>query len=51
MKHTHFSAIAAGQAFLAVVVVGTLWRLVSMHLMAADNPTLQHLGAGMSYQY
>jgi hypothetical protein len=51
MKHTHFSVIAAGQAFLAVVIIGTLWRLVAMHLMAASNPLAEHIGAGMSFQY
>jgi hypothetical protein len=51
LKHTHFSAIAAGQAFLAVVIVGTLWRLVAMHLIATSNPILQEIGSGMSFQY
>lgn len=51
MRHTHFSVIAASQAFLAVVVVGTLWRLTALHLMASSNESLNHIGAGMSFQY
>jgi hypothetical protein len=51
VKHAHFSVIAASQAFLAVVVVGTLWRLAALHLMASSNETLNHVGAGMSFQY
>lgn len=37
--------------FLAVLIMGTLWRLTSYHLLASDNPHLQHLGQGMSTQY
>lgn len=51
MKHTHFSVIGASQAFLGVVVIGTLWRLAALHLMASDNQMLNHIGAGMSFQY
>lgn len=51
MKHTHFSVIGASQAFLAVVVIGTLWRLAALHLMASGNTTLNNIGAGMSFQY
>lgn len=51
MKHTHFSAVAAAQAFLAVVIVGTLWRLVALQLMASSNNMLTTVGCGMSFQY
>lgn len=51
VKHTHFSVIAASQAFLSVVIIGTLWRLVALHLMAANNPTANQVGEGMSFQY
>lgn len=51
MKHTHFSVIAASQAFLSVVVIGTLWRLAALHLMASNNTTANQLGEGMSFQY
>jgi hypothetical protein len=37
--------------FLAVLIMGTLWRLTSYHLLSSDNPHLQHLGQGMSTQY
>jgi len=51
MLHTHFSWVGALQAFLAVVIVGTVWKLTAMHLMAADNETLNHVGKGMAFQY
>jgi hypothetical protein len=51
LKHTHFSVIAASQAFLGVVIIGTLWRLVALHLMASANPVAQSVGEGMSFQY
>jgi hypothetical protein len=51
MLHTHFSWVGALQAFLAVVIVGTLWKLTAMHLMATDNDVLNHVGKGMAFQY
>lgn len=49
--HTHFSAVSAIQIFLAVVIVGTGWRLVSQHLAASKSPRVQYIGQAMSYQY
>lgn len=49
--HTHFSAVAAAGIFLAVLVWGTLWRLVAAHLCNSNNSSLQHLGMAMSFQY
>lgn len=49
--HTHFSAMTALNAFLAVLIVGTLWRLSSYHLAASKNEGLAHLGKAMSFQY
>lgn len=49
--HTHFSWIGALQAFLSVVIIGTIWKLTAMHLMATSNDTLNHIGKGMSFQY
>lgn len=49
--HTHFSFMSAGQAFLAVVVIGTLWRLLSLHLVSSENEQLQHLGKALGFQY
>jgi hypothetical protein len=37
--------------FLAVLIVGTLWRLISYHLIAAQAPQLNHLGLAMAQQY
>lgn len=37
--------------FVAVLVLGTLWRLGSYHLIAARNPHLNHLGQAMATQY
>lgn len=51
MLHTHFSAVTALQTFLAVLIVGTVWRLVSLHLIASPNPRIAQLGQGMSFQY
>lgn len=49
--HTHFSAMAALNLFLAVLIVGTLWRLATYHLVASGNPTVSHLGRAMGFQY
>lgn len=37
--------------FLAVLIVGTLWRLGSYHLIASSQPHLNHLGLAMAQQY
>lgn len=37
--------------FLIVLVLGTLWRVSSFHLMASPQGWLQHLGMAMSIQY
>ena len=37
--------------FMSVLILGTLFRLVSYHLMASDNPGVQHVGKAMSTQY
>lgn len=37
--------------FLIVLVLGTGWRLTSLHLIASQNAQLQHLGKAMSVQY
>lgn len=51
MLHTHFSWVGGLQAFLAVVIIGTVWKLSAMHLVATDNDMLNHLGKGMLFQY
>jgi hypothetical protein len=37
--------------FAIVLVFGTIWRVGQYHLMANQNPHLQHLGMAMSTQY
>lgn len=49
--HTHFSFMSAAQAFVGVVIIGTLWRLISLHLIASKNEATKHLGTAMSFQY
>jgi hypothetical protein len=38
-------------AFLSVLIAGTLWRMVTFHLLASPNPGLVHLGHAMTVQY
>jgi hypothetical protein len=49
--HTHFSVMSAAQVFLSVLVIGTLWRLVTLHMVASDNTQIQHLGRAFGFQY
>lgn len=49
--HTHFSLMSAAQVFLSVLVIGTLWRLLTLHLVASRNDSLSHLGKAMGFQY
>jgi hypothetical protein len=44
-------AQVALHVFMLVLVVGTLWRLSQVHLMASPTPWLSHLGEAMSVQY
>ena len=37
--------------FVAVLILGTLWRLTSYHLIASSQPALNHLGCAMATQY
>lgn len=37
--------------FLCVLILGTLWKVTSFHLMASPNPNLAHLGKAMTVQY
>jgi hypothetical protein len=37
--------------FVAVLIVGTLWRLTSYHFIASRQPHLNHLGQAMATQY
>lgn len=49
--HTHFSFMSATQVFLSVLVIGTLWRLAALHLIASSNDQLAHLGKAAAFQY
>lgn len=48
---TGFNAMVALNTFLAVLIVGTAWRLMSLHLAASGNPAAKNLGTAMSFQY
>ena len=37
--------------FLSVLIVGTLWRMTTFHLMASGDSRMEHLGKAMSVQY
>lgn len=41
----------AVHVFMAVLVVGTVFRLLAYHAMASPNVHLQHLGMAMATQY
>lgn len=49
--HVHFSAAMALNIFLAVLIMGTLWRLTTYHLIASDNEFWQHVGRAAAFQY
>lgn len=49
--HTHFSALNALNVFLVVLLMGTIWRLLSLHLMASNTESLNRLGQALSFQY
>lgn len=42
---------AALHTFMAVLLVGTVWRMACYHAMASSNPHLQHAGAAGITQY
>ena len=37
--------------FVAVLIVGTIWRLASYHFIASKQPHLNHLGQAMATHY
>lgn len=37
--------------WVSVLIMGTLWRVVSYHLMASANSSLTELGKAMATQY
>lgn len=48
---TGFNAAVALNTFLAVLIVGSFWRLLSLHLAASSNASAATLGAAMTFQY
>jgi len=37
--------------WMSILIMGTLWRLLSYHAMASSNPHVSHVGRAMSLQY
>jgi hypothetical protein len=43
--------MVALNTFLAVLIVGTAWRLLSLHLVASGNQMQRSVGQAMAFQY
>lgn len=43
--------MTALSVFLLVLIMGSLWRLASYHLVSSQNPTVAHVGKAMGFQY
>ena len=37
--------------FMSVLILGTVWRLISFHLAASSNTGVSHIGHAMIVQY
>lgn len=37
--------------WVSVLIMGTLWRVISYHFIASRNENLVHLGRAMAQQY
>ena len=37
--------------FLSVLIAGTLFRMITYHLLASGNTQMNHLGRAMTIQY
>lgn len=46
-----FNAVVALNTFFAVLLVGTAWRLISLHMVASNNASVHNLGTAMAFQY
>lgn len=42
---------ASFHAFTAILLAGTLWRILAYHALASSSASLQHVGAAMVTQY
>lgn len=50
--HIHLGFVPLFTAFVgSVLLVGTLWRVVSFILAGADNQILNDIGAAMAFMY
>jgi hypothetical protein len=37
--------------WVSVLIMGTMWRVITLHLVASQNQSMQHLGRAMAQQY
>lgn len=37
--------------WISVLIIGTLWRLLTLHAIASPNDHVSHIGRAMSLQY
>ena len=52
MQHTHFGSMTiAVSAFLSVVLIGTLWRLLAYNGITSRNATVQGLSRAALNQF
>lgn len=49
--HTHISVVALTTTFLGVVIIGTAWKMVAMHLIANRSEFWTPVGEAMLQQY
>jgi uncharacterized membrane protein len=49
--HTHFSATMAIGAFMGVLLLGTLWRLIAANFVDSNSATVSTVGRVMLFQY
>jgi hypothetical protein len=49
--HTHIGAINAFTVLLFIALLGTVWRLSAVHLIATDNTTAKGFGQAMLFQF
>lgn len=51
--HVHMSAIHGLSVFLSVIVLGTVWRLLAMHLTGRtpEGTVTNKVGRAMAVQY
>jgi hypothetical protein len=37
--------------WVSVLILGTMWRIISYHFIASSSESVQHLGRAMAQQY